>query len=954
MTEATMYPTRTTSTTGTFRVPSAAAATPTAPALRVTGDLYPTPPRPLTPPTAQTAPPAERPPTAEAPVAGAAANVPTYPAAAGPRSEPPAEPLRLVDPLPHAAQAVPAAGPVPYGAQAVPAAGLAAETAATPDAVLPYAAQAAPVAGVAANVPTYPAGPGPRSEPPAEPLRLVDPLSPAAQAVPAAGPVPYAAQAAPVAGVAANVPTYPAGPGPRSEPPAEVLRLVDPLSPAAQAVPAAGLAAETAAAADTLLPHAAQAGRTADVAVNLPPHSAETGAEPCVDVLRLADPFSHAAPSGSGAGLSAVATVSADSAAPDRSGGRAWVAGTPARLLAAPREVALPHGRPASDTARSEVPAARIRAEVEPVPALTGAVDRAGHEADPEPAPAYGHVVLQAASESAHGHGHGEAGPGGPYGHEPDPVVCVPAPAGPGPDEAAHTGVATLRLRCLDGAGEPLPPHGQVWPPAGPEAATGSEPVTGSPAQRYGEAWPPAAPQGDPEPPAHGRTHAHGAAGPQAGAEPAHPPGQAGHEAGPEPAPAYGQVGLQGGPESPHGHGHGHGHGEAGPEGTYGVPGPAVADIVAQAVARGIGAEHEEPDPQGLPRVAPVRGTAVTEVPVHLPFPAESRRAPAQPPAPARPPAAAPRPRALRPAPGRRVPRGDDRLREHRGPVLPGWVGVGVGGLALAGCLAVLWRAGAVPAAFVAAFGATPRAYQGLRATHWPPLAFLGIVALLALGGLGRAKAGHAWVLTLFGRYRGTVRRTGLTWVSPLLLRRRVDVRLRHWRSEPMPAVDSGGLALRVVVQVVWQVKDTARATLAVEDHTDYLAEQVESAMARVLSQLPADAFHEDAPTLRDAEAVGDALTRMLATETEAVGIEVYSAQPTRIEYAPDVAEAMRRRRVAAIDAKHRDTVLTSIVDAVDDTVHRLTSRGLVELDDYERKALVKDLTVAFYTGRPE
>ncbi|MFE3556389.1 SPFH domain-containing protein, partial [Streptomyces sp. NPDC059193] len=313
-----------------------------------------------------------------------------------------------------------------------------------------------------------------------------------------------------------------------------------------------------------------------------------------------------------------------------------------------------------------------------------------------------------------------------------------------------------------------------------------------------------------------------------------------------------------------------------------------------------------------------------------------------------------PRPAVPRPAPGRRVPRGDDRLREHRGPVLPGWIGVGIGGLALAGCTAVLWRAGAVPDTVVAAFGATPRAYQGLRATHWPPLAFLGIVALLALGGLGRSRAGHAWVLTLFGRYRGTVRRTGLTWISPLLLRRRVDVRLRHWRSEPMPAVDSGGLALQVVVQVVWQVKDTARAALAVEDHVEYLAEQVESAMARVLSQLPADAFHEDAPTLRDAEAVGDALTRMLAAETEAVGIDVFSAQPTRIEYAPEVAEAMRRRRVAAIDAKHRDAVLSSVVDAVDDTVHRLTSRGLVELDDYERKALVKDLTVAFYTGRCE
>ncbi|MFE5624967.1 SPFH domain-containing protein [Streptomyces virginiae] len=423
-------------------------------------------------------------------------------------------------------------------------------------------------------------------------------------------------------------------------------------------------------------------------------------------------------------------------------------------------------------------------------------------------------------------------------------------------------------------------------------------------------------------------------------------------ESDPEPVHTSADA-APGGPHIPHPHPHPQDEDDARPEEPdtaphSGVPGPGVAEIVAQAVARGM---EDDDDTQDLPKVgAPHRGTAVTEVPVHLPFRATTS-APLPEPAPR--PAARPV-RPARPAPGRRVPRGDDRLRERRGPVLPGWVGVAVGGLALAGCTAVLWRAGVVPAPLVAAFGAAPRAYQGLRATHWPPLAFLGIVALVALGGLGRARTGHAWVLTLFGRYRGTVRRTGLTWVSPLLLRRRVDVRLRHWRSDPMPAVDAGGLALQVVVQVVWQVKDTARATLAVADHTEYLAEQVESAMARVLSQLPADAFHEDAPTLRDAEAVGDALTRMLAAETEAVGIEVYSAQPTRIEYAPEVAEAMRRRRVAAIDAKHRDTVLTSVVDAVDDTVHRLTSRGLVELDDYERKALVKDLTVAFYTGRAE
>ncbi|MFJ7625991.1 SPFH domain-containing protein [Streptomyces sp. NPDC097595] len=300
----------------------------------------------------------------------------------------------------------------------------------------------------------------------------------------------------------------------------------------------------------------------------------------------------------------------------------------------------------------------------------------------------------------------------------------------------------------------------------------------------------------------------------------------------------------------------------------------------------------------------------------------------------------------------RPAPDADPRLRERPGPALPGWAALltGFGGIAAAG--AVLWWTGVVPASVLARVGLGPRPYEGLPTGAWAALVFLSAVVLFALGGLGRGRVGHAWVLTLFGQYRGSVRRTGLVWVSPLLLRRRIDVRLRHWRSEPLPAVDANGTALRVVVQVVWRVKDTVRAALGIEDHETYLREQVEAAMARVLSQLPADAFHEDAHTLRNAEAVGDALTRMLKADCEPVGVEVYSAQPTGIEYAPEVAAAMQRRRIAAIDAQHRDSVLTSVVDAVHDTVSRLTERGLVELDDYERKALVKDLTVAFYTGR--
>ncbi|MFI6081474.1 SPFH domain-containing protein [Streptomyces sp. NPDC051217] len=349
-------------------------------------------------------------------------------------------------------------------------------------------------------------------------------------------------------------------------------------------------------------------------------------------------------------------------------------------------------------------------------------------------------------------------------------------------------------------------------------------------------------------------------------------------------------------------------------------------------------------------------GEATHEIPVHLLFRDQEaataptagrpqfRRGPAV--------ATAPAPPVLAPAASRPATPVDPKLVERPGPTLPGWTAALVGVAGLFGCVTVLWWVGAVPEALTEMFGLGSNPYNGIGIGMWTLLTVAVTLTLFAFGGLGRGRVGHAWVLTLFGEYRGSVRRTGLLWVSPLLLRRRVDVRLRHWRSEPMPAVDANGTALRVVVLVVWRVRDTVRAALGVRDHEEYLREQVEAAMARVLSQLPADAFNEAAPTLRNAELVGEALTRMLSAECRPVGLDVFSAQPTRIEYAPEISAAMQRSRIAAIDARHRDTVLTSVVDAVDDTVHRLTSRGLVELDDYERKVLVKDLTVAFYTGR--
>ncbi|MGW3657501.1 SPFH domain-containing protein [Streptomyces sp. NPDC005151] len=410
---------------------------------------------------------------------------------------------------------------------------------------------------------------------------------------------------------------------------------------------------------------------------------------------------------------------------------------------------------------------------------------------------------------------------------------------------------------------------------------------------------------------------------------------------------------------------------EPGPDAPHGTPPPTEPGPASAAEAVPVPESGSPPVPVSEPddAVTGRRRVVITKehaasIPVHLLFPGASKHpdAAALPSDFARGAAAGEQVAGLRrapvahgaqvQAPTRPAPVGDPRLTEKPWTALPGWAGVLAGLAGIAGGGAVLWWVGALPAGVLARLGIGSRPYDGIGIGAWAALAALVTVVFFALGGLTRGRVGHAWVMTLFGDYRGSVRRTGLVWVSPLLLRRRVDVRLRHWRSEPLPAVDANGTALRVVVLVVWRIKDTVRAMLGVADHETYLREQVEAAMARVFSQLPADAFHEDAHTLRNAEAVGDALTGILKAECEPVGIEVYSAQPTGIEYAPELAAAMHRLRIAAIDAQHRDSVLTSVVDAVDDTVSRLTARGLMELDDYERKALVKDLTVAFYTGR--
>ena len=89
-------------------------------------------------------------------------------------------------------------------------------------------------------------------------------------------------------------------------------------------------------------------------------------------------------------------------------------------------------------------------------------------------------------------------------------------------------------------------------------------------------------------------------------------------------------------------------------------------------------------------------------------------------------------------------------------------------------------------------------------------------------------------VVQFFGRYIGTVRRTGLTWVVPLSTHRRVSVRVRNFETNTLKVNDADGNPVEIAAIVVWQVADTAKAVFAVDDYESFVSVQSESALRHV------------------------------------------------------------------------------------------------------------------------
>jgi regulator of protease activity HflC (stomatin/prohibitin superfamily) len=242
------------------------------------------------------------------------------------------------------------------------------------------------------------------------------------------------------------------------------------------------------------------------------------------------------------------------------------------------------------------------------------------------------------------------------------------------------------------------------------------------------------------------------------------------------------------------------------------------------------------------------------------------------------------------------------------------------------------------------------------RAPSLPTLVAAGVAVVMALWfltGLYTLNPNQAALLKLFGSYRGTDRAEGLRWSNPFYSRSKVSTRAYNFNSEKLKVNDLRGNPIEIAAAIVWRVEDTARCSFDVEDFTSYVLTQAEAAVRHLASSYAYDNLDDAASvaaqeiTLRSGgEAVGAALRHELQARFSLAGIVVVDAKLTHLAYAPEIAGAMLRRQQAQAIIAARSLIVQGAVGMVELALSGLQERGLVELDDERKAAMVTNLLV--------
>ena len=232
------------------------------------------------------------------------------------------------------------------------------------------------------------------------------------------------------------------------------------------------------------------------------------------------------------------------------------------------------------------------------------------------------------------------------------------------------------------------------------------------------------------------------------------------------------------------------------------------------------------------------------------------------------------------------------------------------------------------------------------------PADFIGLISAITVftllsAGFYMIQPNQGVSLTLFGSYRGTDRSEGLRWVWPWFGKVKVSLRSNNLISDKIKVNDLRGNPIEIAAQVVWRVTDTAQALFDVDDYKAFVMAQIEAAVRAIGSRYPYDDIEHKEITLRgNHDEVGSELRIALTERLKVAGISVDECGFTHLAYAPEIAGAMLRRQQAQAIVAARQTLVEGAVGMVDMALALLAEKGVVELDDERKAAMVSNLMV--------
>lgn len=230
-----------------------------------------------------------------------------------------------------------------------------------------------------------------------------------------------------------------------------------------------------------------------------------------------------------------------------------------------------------------------------------------------------------------------------------------------------------------------------------------------------------------------------------------------------------------------------------------------------------------------------------------------------------------------------------------------------------------------------------------------PPAVFL-----IVIGSLVIVPPGQTVVVQFFGRYVGTLRQQGLSWVLPLTTRRKVSVRVRNFETGHLKVNDAEGNPVEIAAIVVWQVADTSKATFAVDSYLNFITVQAESALRHVATTHPYDRSAEEGTSLRGStDLVAVELAREVAQRVVIAGLEIVEVRISHLAYSPEIAQAMLRRQQANAVVAARSRIVEGAVGMVRMALEQLNEQDIVDLDEERKAAMVSNLMVVLCSDQP-